>query len=69
MFWEILIQFLIRINLVSQSGNPLAEVKQYDVGLFVTDDWRVRPDLTLSFGLRYENQTNISDNMNFRAAL
>ncbi|MEJ7699565.1 MAG: TonB-dependent receptor [Pyrinomonadaceae bacterium] len=47
------------------SGNPLAEVKQYDVGLFVTDDWRVRPDLTLSFGLRYENQTNISDNMNF----
>lgn len=47
------------------SGNPLAEVKQYDMGLFITDDWRVRPSLTLSFGLRYENQTNISDNMNF----
>lgn len=50
---------------VITSGNPLAGVSQYDVGLFVTDDWKVRPDLTLSFGLRYENQTNISDNMNF----
>lgn len=47
------------------AGNPLADVAQYDVGLFVTDDWRVRPDLTLSFGLRYENQNNVSDNMNF----
>lgn len=50
---------------VITSGNPLADVSQYDVGLFVTDDWRVRPELTLSFGLRYENQTNIDDNMNF----
>ncbi len=47
------------------SGNPIADVKQFDVGFFVTDDWRMRPDLTLSFGLRYENQTNISDNLNF----
>lgn len=47
------------------AGNPLADVSRYDVGLFVTDDWKLRPDLTLSFGLRYENQTNISDNMNF----
>lgn len=47
------------------SGDPLADVSQIDLGLFVTDDWRVRPDLTLSFGLRYENQTNIGDSMNF----
>jgi hypothetical protein len=47
------------------SGNPVASVSQYDVGLFITDDWRLRPDLTLSFGLRYENQSNISDNWNF----
>ncbi len=47
------------------AGNPLADVSQYDVGLFATDDWRVRQDLTLSFGLRYETQNNISDNLNF----
>ena len=47
------------------SGNPLADVSQYDVGLFVSDDWRVSPSLTLGFGLRYENQTNINDSFNF----
>lgn len=47
------------------TGNPEASVSQTDVGLFVTDDWRVNPELTLSFGLRYENQTNIKDNLNF----
>ena len=47
------------------SGNPLTDVSQYDVGIFATDDWRVNPALTLSFGLRYENQTNIDDDMNF----
>jgi hypothetical protein len=47
------------------AGNPQQSVSRTDVGLFATDDWRIRPDLTLSFGLRYENQTNISSNMNF----
>lgn len=47
------------------TGNPVADVSRFDVGAFITDDWRVRQDLTLSFGLRYENQTNISDNFNF----
>ena len=47
------------------TGNPLASVHQMDVGAFFLDDWRVRPDLTLSYGIRYENQTNIKDNLNF----
>lgn len=47
------------------TGEPLESISQTDVGLFVTDDWRINPALTLSFGLRYENQTNISDNGNF----
>ena len=47
------------------TGNPLANVSRYDVGAFFTDDWRIDPKLTLGFGLRYENQTNIKDNLNF----
>ena len=46
-------------------GNPLADVSQTDFGVFLNDDWRVRPDLTLSLGLRYEAQTNVSNNRNF----
>ena len=42
-------------------GNPLAEVGQVDLGAFIGDDWRVRPNLTLSLGLRWETQTNIHD--------
>ncbi|NNF00365.1 MAG: hypothetical protein HKN25_15195 [Pyrinomonadaceae bacterium] len=47
------------------TGNPLADISQYNVGLFIKDDWNVSPKLSLNFGLRYENQTNISDNSNF----
>ncbi|MEZ5346368.1 MAG: carboxypeptidase regulatory-like domain-containing protein [Pyrinomonadaceae bacterium] len=46
-------------------GDPEAGVSQTDYGLFVQEDWRVNPEVTLSFGLRYENQTNISNNSNF----
>lgn len=47
------------------SGNPRATVRQFDFGGFAQDDWRYRPNLTLSYGLRYENQSNISSNLNF----
>jgi len=42
-------------------GQPAAYVDQVDLGAFVGDDWRVRPNLTLSLGLRWETQTNIHD--------
>ncbi|MFN7923185.1 MAG: carboxypeptidase regulatory-like domain-containing protein [Bryobacteraceae bacterium] len=45
-------------------GNPLTGVSQSDFGVFATDDWRVKPTLTLSYGLRYENQNNIVSNAN-----
>ena len=35
------------------------------MGVFVQDEWRIRPNLTLTVGLRYERQTNISSNFNF----
>jgi Carboxypeptidase regulatory-like domain len=47
------------------TGNPLAGVTQKDYGVFIQDDWRARPNLTLSAGLRYEYQTNAASKFNF----
>ena len=43
------------------AGTPTTKVNQVDVGLFVNDDWKVKSNLTFSYGLRYEDQTNIDD--------
>ena len=47
------------------SGNPFADVSQTDYGLYVQDDWRIRPNLTMSYGLRYETQTNAHSKFDF----
>src|SRR5436190_7141011 len=47
------------------AGNPLATVTQHDIGLFAQDDWKLRPNLLFSFGLRYEFQTNTHSSTNF----
>jgi hypothetical protein len=33
--------------------------------LYIHDDWRFRPNLTISLGLRYETQNNIHDHLDF----
>jgi carboxypeptidase family protein len=52
------------------AGDPRARVTQGDGAAFLQDDWRMTPRLTLSLGLRYENQTNLSsfDNVGPRLA-
>src|SRR5712692_10513744 len=45
-------------------GNPEARVTQADVSFYVQDEWKMRKNLTISPGLRYENQDNISSNFN-----
>ncbi|MGI9055923.1 MAG: TonB-dependent receptor domain-containing protein, partial [Pyrinomonadaceae bacterium] len=47
------------------SGNPLTNISQRDTAFFVMDDWKIRKDLTVGFGLRYENQNNITDYSDF----
>lgn len=47
------------------AGNPFATVSQTDYGVYVQDDWRVRPNITLSYGLRYESQTNAHSKYDF----
>jgi hypothetical protein len=41
--------------------NPLARVLVFDGALFFQDDWRWRPNLILSYGLRFEGQNRIHD--------
>jgi len=43
------------------TGNPFVFLGGADLGAFVGDDWKVKPNLTLSLGARYETQENISD--------
>ncbi len=47
------------------SGNPFADVSQTDLAVYLQDDWRVRPNITLSYGLRYEIQTNTHSKYDF----
>ncbi len=44
-------------------GNPMATATQVDGAFFVTDDFRWKPNVTLSYGLRVETQNNINDHL------
>ncbi|MDT5293193.1 MAG: hypothetical protein QOJ76_73, partial [Acidobacteriota bacterium] len=46
-------------------GNADYNVREWLYSLFVQDNWRVRRDLTLNLGVRYERQTFTDDANNF----
>ncbi len=45
------------------SGIATNSVRQFDLGAYVQDDWRFRPNLTINAGIRYETQNNIHDHL------
>lgn len=50
-------------------GHPQVKLNQFDIGAFIQDEWRLRSNLSVGVGLRYENQTNLSRNLNFAPRL
>jgi Carboxypeptidase regulatory-like domain/TonB dependent receptor len=51
------------------TGLPNAEVTTFDAGLYFQDDWRIRPNITLSLGLRFESQNYIQDHADWAPRL
>src|SRR6185503_3071898 len=47
------------------SGDPNLDDNQFEFAAFVQNDYKVTKKFNLSFGVRYEDQTNISDHNNF----
>jgi hypothetical protein len=54
--------YSLATNSVSRAN---AAVTYFDGAFFVQDDWRLRPNITLSTGLRYETQNNLGDHADF----
>jgi hypothetical protein len=50
-------------------GTPTQSVTVVDAGLFVQDDWKVRQNVTISYGLRFETQNDFSDKVDFAPRL
>jgi hypothetical protein len=45
-------------------GDPTVKYRQYQFGWYVQDDWRVRKNLTLSYGVRHELQNHVDGKFN-----
>ncbi len=46
------------------SGNPVLDSKQFEFAAFLQNDYKLSSKFNLSFGARFEDQTNISDHNN-----
>jgi hypothetical protein len=48
-------------QLTYTTGPPTTSVNYYDFEPYFQDDWRIRPNITFSYGLRFETQNAIHD--------
>lgn len=54
----------IPLQFSQRTGDPTVSYSQYQFGWYVQDDYRVRKDLTISYGVRQEIQNHLGDRFN-----
>jgi hypothetical protein len=52
-----------------RTGDPTVKYHQYQFGWYVQDDWRLRKNLTLSYGVRHEFQNHVDGKFNLAPRL
>lgn len=50
---------------ITQIIHPTVSATMVDLGLYAEDDWKPKPNLTISYGLRYETQNWLGDHHDF----
>ena len=51
-------------SIAGPTGNTVTGFRTYSLNFFVQDDWRIRPNLTLNYGLRWEYNSPVVDKYN-----
>jgi hypothetical protein len=51
------------------TGTPNVSVGWFDAGLYAEDEWRAKPNLSFTYGLRFESQNDIHDHADFAPRL
>jgi hypothetical protein len=57
------------VNTSPSGVAPTVPVTVVDAGLYIQDDWKVRPNITVSGGLRFETQNDIHDHADWAPRL
>ena len=50
---------------ISQIVHPTVNATLLDLGLYAEDDWKARPNLSISYGIRFETQNHLADHHDF----
>jgi hypothetical protein len=59
----------VPLQFTQRTGDPTVSYSQYQFGWYIQDDYRVRKNLTISYGVRQEVQNHLGDTLNLAPRL